>query len=157
MKNAAIKEHHLYNKAYRRGACSAGKYVVVYVLKDYSAKKLMLAHPEKKYCNRLGLAVTKKLGGAVVRNRVKRILRAAYAEFERAGAVKHGYLVVLNARTAATEAKSTDIVRELRYAFRKTGLLAEADGAVSSSRKAESKTPATESAPAADPKAATDP
>jgi ribonuclease P protein component len=64
----------------------------------------------------------------VVRNRVKRILRAAYREFEAAGELKHGYLVVLNARNAAVDAKSTDIVRELRHAFRKTELLRPRDG-----------------------------
>ena len=65
MKNVAIKENHLYNKAYKRGKRSAGKYTVVYVLRDLKAYRVMLENPEKKYINRLGIAVSKKLGNAV--------------------------------------------------------------------------------------------
>ena len=72
MKCYAIKEHHLYNKAFAKGQRAVGKLVTVYVLKDYAAKRLMLANPEKKYFNRVGLSVGKKIGGAVQRNRAKR-------------------------------------------------------------------------------------
>ena len=75
MKNVAIKENHLYNKAYRRGKKSIGKYTAVYVLRDLKDHRIMLENPEKKYLNRLGIAVSKKLGNAVTRNRAKRIIR----------------------------------------------------------------------------------
>ena len=75
MKSYAIKEHHLYNKAFAKGQRAVGKLVAVYVLKDYAAKRLMLANPEKKYFNRVGLSVGKRIGGAVQRNRAKRLLR----------------------------------------------------------------------------------
>ena len=65
MKETAIKENHLYLKAFRQGGRFVGKTVAVYVLKDYAAKRLMLANPEKKYLNRLGLSVTKKVGAGM--------------------------------------------------------------------------------------------
>jgi ribonuclease P protein component len=115
MKDIAIRENHLYNKAYKKGKSFVGRLVAVYVLRDLAAERLANANPQKKRLNRLGLSVSKKLGGAVVRNRAKRILRAGYAEVK--DELKTGYLIVISARGAATKRKSTDIARELRYAF----------------------------------------
>ena len=115
MKDIAIRENHLYNKAYRKGKSYVGRLVVVYVLRDLAADRLAKAHPEKKQVNRLGLSVSKKLGGAVVRNRTKRILRAAYATFR--DELRPGNLIVISARGAAVRRKSTDIAAELKKAF----------------------------------------
>lgn len=119
MKNVAVKENHLYNKAYTKGKRFFGRYVRVYVLKDLKAKKVMLSNPEKEYLNRLGISVSKKNGGAVVRNRIKRIIREAYRAIERDDILYKGYLVIIAAKNEAADVKSTDIERELRYAFRK--------------------------------------
>ena len=115
MKNIAIKENHLYNKAYRKGKSYVGRLVAVYVLSDYAAARLARENPQKRYVNRLGLSVSKKLGGAVVRNRAKRIIRAAYDTVK--DELKTGYLIVISARGAAVKCKSTDIATELRRAF----------------------------------------
>lgn len=120
MKNIAIKENHLYNKAYQRGQRSSGKYTSVYLLRDYAAKRIMKANPQKKYVNRLGIAVSKKIGGAVQRNRAKRIIRAAYRNIEKD--LKTGYLVVISARPAINGMKSTDIEKELRKSFEKLNM-----------------------------------
>ena len=116
MKNVAIKENHLYNKAYKRGKRSVGKYTAVYVLRDLKAHRVMLENPQKKYLNRLGIAVTKKIGNAVTRNRAKRIIRAAYRAIE--SELSTGQLVVISARAAICGVKSTDVERELREAFK---------------------------------------
>ena len=123
MKETAIKENHLYLKAFRQGGRFVGRTVAVYVLKDYAAKRLMLAHPEKKYVNRLGLSVTKKVGGAVQRNRAKRIIRAAYRELVKKQPLKTGYLIVISPREGILQAKSTDVERELRRGFSKMEML----------------------------------
>ena len=75
MKHIAIGENHLYSKAYAKGKKFVAHNVIVYVLKDLKSEKLKNANPMKEHINRIGLTVSKKLGGAVVRNRVKRILR----------------------------------------------------------------------------------
>ena len=117
MKFPAIKEHHLYNKAYRSGKHFFGRYVCVYVLKDLHANRLKKEHPQKIVVNRLGLSVSKKVGGAVKRSRAKRIIRSAYACHK--DALKKGFLIVISAKGEIDGKKSQDIAKELKYAFKK--------------------------------------
>ena len=123
MKNIAITENHLYKKSYAGGKKAGGKYAVIYVLKDRKAYALKKANPQKAYVNRVGLTVTKKLGNAVVRSRVKRILRAAYTETEKVYGVKKGWLVVICAREAAVNAGSQEIYAEMLRQFEKLDML----------------------------------
>jgi ribonuclease P protein component len=125
MKDYAIKEHHLYNKSFAKGQRAVGKLVAVYVLKDYAARRLRDANPRKQYLNRVGLSVGKKLGGAVGRNRAKRLLREAYAAIKRSPGLRTGYLVVLAARDEIRDKKMNDVEAELRRAFRVLGLTCE--------------------------------
>ena len=121
MKNVAIKENHLYQKAYKNGKRFVGKTVAVYVLKDLSAARLRRENPEKKFVNRLGLSVSKKIGGAVTRNRAKRVIRAAYDPWK--NELRTGFLIVISARGAIVGKKSTEVAEELRDAFEKLSLL----------------------------------
>lgn len=120
MKNIAIKENHLYVKAYRRGDRYVGKYVAVYVLRDLASKRLRKENPQKQAVNRLGLAVTKKIGGAVQRNRAKRIIRAAYDGIK--GDLRRGFLIVISAREAINGQTSDVIEAELCSAFNKLSM-----------------------------------
>lgn len=131
MKYTTIKEHHLYNKTFQKGRRYSGRYLSVFVLRDWAAKRLMKENPEKKYYNRVGLSVTKRVGGAVQRSRAKRILRAGYRAVE--PELKTGFLIVISPRDGILSAKSTDIARELRRGFSRLEMLtqenAETDGA----------------------------
>ena len=123
MKNIAITENHLYKKTYVGGKKAGGKYTAIYILKDRRAYALKKANPQKKYVNRVGLTVTKKIGNAVTRSRVKRILRAAYAEVEKVYGVKKGWLVVISARETAVKAKSSEIYTEMVKQLEKLEML----------------------------------
>lgn len=122
MKFRAIRENHLYQKAYAKGKRAVMPSVAVYLLPDYAAKRLAKAHPEKRTVNRIGLTVSKKLGGAVVRSRIRRILREGLRTLEKERPIKTGFLIVIAARTAALPKKSTEIRRELEVAFEKLGM-----------------------------------
>ena len=117
MKFNAICENHLYSKAYSKGKRAVTSALAVYILPDYAAKKLAKAHPQKKLENRIGLTTSTKLGGAVVRSRARRILREGLRLLEKEKPLKKGFLIVIAARLAATDMKSTDIKKHLNDAF----------------------------------------
>ncbi len=125
MKSVAVKENHLYQKAYAKGKKAVGRYTVVYVMKDLKASMFKRAHPLKVSINRVGLTVTKKIGGAVMRNRVKRILREGYRLCEKELPLRRGRIVIIVARDAARGAKSTEIYNEMKKQFADLGMLVE--------------------------------
>ena len=123
MKLFAIKENHLYSKAYTHGKKFVGRFVIVYILTDFMSKRLAKANPMKEKLNRVGITVTKKLGGAVERNRAKRIIRAGYSEIQEK--LKKGNLIVISAKPEISGKKSQEIAKELKYAFRKLQMIEE--------------------------------
>ena len=128
MKEIAITENHLYQKTFQRGKRWSGRYVTVCVLKDLAARRLMKAHPEKRYVNRIGLSVPKREGGAVERNRVKRIIREGLRAIVREGNLKCGYLIVISARRGIETRKSRDVEADLRYVLRKLEMFRDQPG-----------------------------
>ena len=124
MKPYAIKENHLYRKAFSRGKRYSGRYVTVCVLKDLAAGRLKRANPQRELINRIGLSVPKREGGAIERNRVKRIIRAGLFEVEKRHPLRRGFLIVIASRAGIEKQKSTAIASELRYIFKKLDMFA---------------------------------
>lgn len=86
--------------------------------KAHAPSFLMLArrNPEAGPAARLGLTVTKKLGGAVVRNRIRRRLRAAAREVFPSMAVA-GTDYVLVARMAAYDRNYDALLDDMKRAL----------------------------------------
>ena len=68
-------------------------------------------------CSRLGVAATRKLGGAVVRNRAKRLVR----ELFRQGEAPPGFDIVVIPRLDMLNADTRTLHAEFRYALRRAG------------------------------------
>jgi len=111
MKNTvSLKENYEFRRLYRRGDSSGNRYLVMYCRKN----KLGL--------NRIGLTVSVKLGGAVQRNRVKRLMREAYRLHEDEFA--SGVDLVLVARNRAVGASYHEIEKSLLRALKGNQLAA---------------------------------
>ena len=136
MKFYAISENHLYHAAFKNGRRKTSRSVGVYVLKDKKAWLLKKANPEKKTINRIGIQASKKVGGAIARNRAKRVIREAYRKIDKEYGIKQGRLIVIIPFPAAAECKMQDVYRDLRYCFSKLDMLMTQDK-LHSSGKAE--------------------
>jgi ribonuclease P protein component len=79
-----------FERVYRHGRSIANRHLVLYTFPNASSST-----------PRLGLSVSRKVGGAVQRNRVKRLLREAFAHAE--GELAPGQDVVVVARPPAGE------------------------------------------------------
>ena len=123
MKFYAITENHLYRKAYKNGKRASARSISVYVLRDRHAALLKKQNPEKKTLNRIGISASKKIGGAVQRNRAKRVIREAYRQIDKETGIRTGYLIVIVPRTECTVLKMQDVKRDLHYALAKAELL----------------------------------
>lgn len=99
-----------FSRAYARGKVFVHSHVVVYVVKNRVGR------------TRVGITASKKIGNAVVRNRARRVLRAALGEVlaQDAG----GYDIVLVARGITPRLKSTRLVPTLRKLLGEAGLVA---------------------------------
>lgn len=77
------------------------------------------ALPNGQENSRLGLVVGKRVGGAVQRNRAKRLIREAI----NIRVLPAGWDVVVSARPGIHSAKYTDVEREVRGLLVRTGVL----------------------------------
>ena len=71
--------------------------------------------------NVLGITVTKKLGKAVVRNRVKRLIRESYRLKE--DLIASGYYIVFVARGKAVDASFEKISHDMSFLLKKSGII----------------------------------
>lgn len=104
----SLKLNHIFQRLYRTGGYANG-YLVLYARKN------------RTDTNRVGITVGKKLGHAVVRNRVRRRLREVYRLNE--DKFQAGWDIVVVARTRAVYADFSQLVEAYMTAAQKAGIL----------------------------------
>ena len=106
--SGALKLNHIFRRLYRTNGVSNG-YLVLY------------ARPNRSESNRVGITVSKKLGGAVIRNRVRRRLREVYRLHEEAFAP--GWDIVVVARSRCIDANFAALTKAYLSLAEKAGIL----------------------------------
>ncbi len=98
-----------FRRAYTKGKSFVGPLVVCYVRKN------------RLPVTRVGITTSKKVGGAVQRNRARRVLREAFRGLS--GGVRPGYDLVLVSRGKTPFVKSTEVALHLTRQLRLAGVL----------------------------------
>lgn len=109
MKPLTLKLNKEFRRAYGRGKSFVSPMLVTYVV------------PNRLGCVRIGITAGKKIGGAVQRNRAKRVIMAAFLACR--DKVSGGADVVFVARQRILHSKSTDCLRTMRQHLTTAGLL----------------------------------
>ena len=95
----SLKENYEFVRAYRRGKSYVSPVLVAYVFKN------------RKKSNRVGITTSKKIGGAVQRNRARRVIRVAFRNIE--PLIEGSWDFVFVARTRTTECKEDVVERAM--------------------------------------------
>jgi len=103
-----LKKNYEFRVVYNRGKSVANQNIVLFILKNGGA------------ANRFGMSVSKKIGNAVVRNRVRRRLRESYRLME--PMLRQGYDVVVIARQPIAASTYADIASGFRRLLQRQGL-----------------------------------
>lgn len=96
-----LRNNRDFRNVYDRGKSFANRYLVMFYIKN------------KMNVNRVGFSVTKKLGKAVTRNKVKRRMKESYRK--NSHKFKEGYDIVFLARGRASEASYGEIEKAILH------------------------------------------
>ncbi|WP_046176380.1 ribonuclease P protein component [Domibacillus indicus] len=104
-KSFRIKKNDDFQTVFSKGKSFANRQFVVYMYKK-----------EQNVPFRLGLSVSKKLGNAVVRNRIKRYIRQSFTELK--ADIKAGYDFIIIARKPAADMSYADVKGSLIHVMK---------------------------------------
>ena len=117
--SSSLKLNHIFRRLYHTGGIANG-FLVLYARKNRTEG------------NRVGVTVSKKLGKAHIRNRVRRRIREVYRLNEEL--FQSGWDIVVVARTKAIDAGFQDLTKAYLALARKAGILMKEQAAEGSDR-----------------------
>lgn len=104
-KSFRIKKNDDFQTVFKQGKSFANRQFVVYMYKN-----------EQQVPFRIGLSVSKKLGNAVVRNRVKRCIRQSFTELKEE--IKPGWDFIVIARKPAVSMSCPEVKGSLMHVLK---------------------------------------
>lgn len=103
-----LKNNNDFRRLYTRGKSFASPVLVTYVMKNRTGEV------------RIGITTGKKIGKAVMRNRSRRLIRAAFYEISEQ--IRPGFDLVFVARTKTPFVKSYDVLRAMKKELKDAGV-----------------------------------
>ncbi len=112
MKNTImLKKNYEFKNLFSKGKFYYGDFIYMYIYKN-----------SKNY-NKLGIAISKKQGKAVKRNRIKRLIRENYKNFESRIEKGINILIVINKEKNIEEISFKDIEKNFNNILKKANVL----------------------------------
>lgn len=108
-KTVPVKKNYEFNRVFRKGKFFAGKFIILYSLKNYRGN------------SRMGITTSKKVGNSVKRNRLRRLIKENYRLYE--DYIKEGNDLVFVARSNLEMPDFYDIKKEMKFLLKKLNLL----------------------------------
>ncbi len=105
-----LKLNYEFKNVFNKGKFYIGNQIIIYVLKNKVQK------------NRLGIAINSKLCHAVQRNRIKRVIRAAYQLNIKNSNVGHDIVVIWNKKADIEDLSYNIINEDMKRIFLNSGI-----------------------------------
>lgn len=109
MKSTSIKENKDFRRLYYRGKSQATPSLVTYAMKNRCGE------------TRVGITSGKKIGNAVKRNRSRRVIRAAFSQYEQR--LNGSWDIVFVARTKTSTVKMQEVASEMGSQLKALGMI----------------------------------
>ena len=106
-KTITAKKSSIFTKTIHRGKSYSDKLLVVYIFKN------------KSNINRIGISVGKKVGNAIKRNRIKRLIKEAYRSIENFTSTGYDIIYIPRKFSSSEEIKTGDIYNSMKKIFKK--------------------------------------
>ncbi len=106
-----LKKNYEFKNVLTKGKFYKGKYITIYIRKN------------KKQENIIGIAISKKIGKAVKRNRIKRVVRESFRLQK--DLLQNGYSIVFiwNKNAEIKEANYNNVSKDMLNLFTKAGII----------------------------------
>ncbi len=107
-----LKKNYEFKRVLNKGKYYYGKYIQFFIIKN------------NRGINRIGIAVSSKIAGAVKRNKIKRLIRENYRIFIKDKILKgYDFIFVWNKNKNPDEANYYEIKKDFDNIFKRTGIL----------------------------------